>query len=68
MITCTFKLTNREKSFVGANTKECYKKFLNDYEEAIDEIKVVYVVGGPQGGTYTAEQFRSQINSHLFKR
>jgi len=68
MISCTFKLTNREKTFVGENTKECYKKFVNDYEEAIDDIQVVIVAGGPQGGTYTADQFRSQINSHLFKR
>lgn len=72
MISCTFYLKRgkldygRQKTFVGDNTKECYKKFLSEYSEALDQLHTVYVLGGVHGGTYTADQFKSQISSKLF--
>jgi len=62
MITCRFFLNNRIKTFTEKTIKDCLKSFLNNYHEAIKELKFVIVLNALGNGS------RQVIKSDLFKK
>ena len=47
MITCTFKLNGRNKTYTDETIIKCYDAFLDNYGEALDELKEVEIDGLP---------------------
>lgn len=43
MITCTFYLQGRNKTYSGESVYDCVKEFKNDYSEVINEVKQVEI-------------------------
>ena len=43
MITCTFYLQGRNKSYSGESIKDCVNKFKKDYSEVIKEVHQVKI-------------------------
>ncbi len=44
MITMTFTLKNREKTLTNINIEECVKSFVDEFEEAENEIQSIKMV------------------------
>ena len=45
-VTCSFKLTNREKTYTNTSIESCYENFLDNYGEALDELSEVVIDSG----------------------
>ena len=46
MLSITFTLTNREKTFTSADLGGAVKEFLKEYGEAVDEITKIHIWKG----------------------
>jgi len=44
MLTVTFSLTNREKTFTDTSLDKCCKSFFDEYGEAIEEVKNSFIL------------------------
>ena len=44
MLSVTFTITNREKTFTKKGLEECVSTFLKEYGEAIDEVVKIHIV------------------------
>jgi len=44
MLSVTFTLTGREKTFTKKGLEECVSTFLKEYGEAIDEVVKIHIV------------------------
>ena len=61
MITCTFKLNGRNKTYTDETIIKCYKTFLDNYGEALHELKEVEIDGLPletEPQILTGKQFK----------
>ena len=44
MLTVTFSLTNREKTFTDTSLDKCCKSFFDEYGEAIEEVNKIHLI------------------------